>query len=223
MNFYVLVEGAYDESRVYAEWLKQAFPFMSQVKDYQEVARDQFVVVAGGGQPRVTQLIVNSMQEIVKHGNFDRFFVCLDAENLSYEERFRRTRFAVDEAMNATRVRELIPHFREHIIIQNVCIETWFLGNVPVVNAVSNHEAVKPLKDHYDVTSLDPEKMPHDPKFKVRAQFHKHYLKQVLHANRRKFPGIAKDPEYNRALRNRCAETNHLRSLQRFFDVLANP
>lgn len=223
MNFYVLVEGAYDESRVYAAWLKQAFPFMSQVENHEDVMQEQFFVRAGGGQPNITRLITDSMRDIVTHGKFDRFFVCLDAESLDDAERFRRTRFAVDEAMKETRVRELIPNFREHIIIQNVCLETWFLGHVSLVDDKCTHPMVKPLLDTYDVRTLDPEEMPKHPGYTTRARFHKFYLRQVLHAHNRKFPGIAQDPEYTSALRDRCATTNHLRSLQRLFDVLAQP
>ena len=223
MNFYLLVEGERCEPAVYAAWLAQWFPMMSQVKRLAEVQENHYFIVKGGGQPEVMKRITDSIQDIVAHGNIDRFFVCLDAESMGYDERLRRVRQVVDGARTETKIKERMPKFREHIIIQNVCIETWFLGNVAIVEAASAHSLVKPLRDGYDVTNLDPEHLPHDPRFKVRAQFHKHYLKQVLHARNRKFPGIAQDSAYTHALRDRCATTNHLRSLQRLFDVLADP
>lgn len=225
MNFYILVEGEVDERRIYSEWFKQFFPNMSQVGRLPDVAQNHYFIFSAKSHSVLTKTdrIRKSMEDVAAHGNIDRFFVCLDAESMSYEARFRRVQQTVHEAMIDTKIKEHIPNFREHIIIQNVCIETWFLGNVHVVNAVSNHVAVKPLKDSYDVTTLDPEDLPHDPRFKVRAQFHKHYLRQVLHAHNRKFPGIAQDPEYTQALQHRCASTNHLRSLRRLFDVLHNP
>jgi len=64
------------------------------------------------------------------------------------------------------------------------------------------------------------------PGYQTKASFHLAYLKEMLAEQNKSYsktrPGVVVEPNYLEALRHRCANTLHLRSLHRLFQILDN-
>jgi hypothetical protein len=223
VNLYFVVEGRRCEPRVYKAWIRHSFPGLSLAQRLDEIQGDSFYVVAGNGYPAYERRIEAALLDIADHPVFDHLFICVDAEDLPYTERVARVEALVHANVIKFNVRDRCPCLQTHVIVQNCCIETWFLGNADMMPP----EPVPPfaeLVSHYDVSRYDPEEMPRLPhKALTRARFHKLYLKEMLRASGHTYseqsPAIVKDLSYLSALRHRCATTPHLRSLHHLFEI----
>jgi hypothetical protein len=57
MNLYFLAEGRRSESTVYPKWLKYLLPQYSRVNQYDEVNRNNYFFIDGGGYPSIIRII----------------------------------------------------------------------------------------------------------------------------------------------------------------------
>lgn len=123
-------------------------------------------------------------------------------------------------------VRELqkanIDDIQWEIIVQNKCIETWFLGNREAYPD-SYSDAFAPFADHYNVSKQDPEQMPGDGEHSI-GTYSKVYLKKMLNESKRTYTERrVKDvtmPEYLEGMNNRIQETEDVASYKAFVDWL---
>jgi len=222
LNLYFVVEGRRSEPRVYKAWINLVFPELSQVQRLEDINDNSFVMMAGNGYPAYKALIPAALSDIALFPVFDHLFICVDAEDLSAHERRAQVESLVHSKLAETGVLNKCPRLCIHVIVQNCCIETWFLGNPDMVHPEPSPEFAT-LRAFYHVGLHDPEEMPRNPqKPWTRARFHKHYLDKMLLEHKCSFPGIAKDPAYLQALRLRCTTTSHLPSLRRLLDTWDN-
>ena len=144
----------------------------------------------------------------------DRFFVCLDAEEDSYNERY---------ATVAGHLQALDPPFSFVVIVQNCCIETWFLGDRSILRPRPSTDELRDLLTHYDVSQDDPEAMPAKAGYDTRALFHQDYLKAIVRDRNegrthdrirytKRRVGYFGKPSHFCALVDRRNETGHLES-----------
>ncbi|MCP4112255.1 MAG: hypothetical protein GY749_43150 [Desulfobacteraceae bacterium] len=215
MNIYFLVEGK-TEKKVYPAWLSYLVPNIQRVNFSDEVHENNYKIVNAGGQPFYPE-ILNAVNEINSVGRYHYFAICLDAEENSVNE-----------------IREDIYQFMEHkqaeltntqliLIIQNRCMETWFLGNQRIYSRNPQNPDLAEYTQFYDVSAQDPEMMGTYQGFNAHAQFHEAYLKALLAAKKisysKKNPGHVLDQPYLDQLLSRISnKPEHLESFQYFIN-----
>ncbi len=215
MNLYFLLEGKRTEPQLYRRWLRHALPDLPEVRHAGELTDGGFRLRSAGGYPQILDRIRGSVEEVESTGvRLDQFFVCLDAEEESYDERHARV---------AEFLQGLNPSFGFTVIVQNSCIETWFLGDRSLLRPSPKTDELRDLRSYYDVSRDDPEDMPAPAGYATRARFHFAYLKAVLRdrnagRSRERFRyskrnvGYFGESSHFRALIERRDETGHLNS-----------
>lgn len=211
MNLYFLVEGRRTEPQIYRRWLNHAFPELQEVTSAKRMTSSCFRIRSAGGYPQILQRLEGAVQEINSSGiSLDALFVCVDAEEESYHERYEKV---------TTFLQKLDPSFHFVVIVQDCCIETWQLGNRSLLRPPPRTQALRELKSFYDVSRDDPEKMPTRAGYETRAGFHIDYLKSVLRDRglryTKKSIGTVGDSRHLGALVLRHEDTSHLRSFGR--------
>jgi hypothetical protein len=220
MRIYVLVEGRRTEAKVYPAWLSHIIPRLQRIRSYDDNADNSYFLLSAEGYPSIYEDLVNAVQDVNAVGNYDYLMLCLDSDETSVEER----QAEVDEVLVENQVR--LHNAQLVIIVQNRCIETWFLGNRRVVKRNPLSHVLREYLQHYNVTVDDPELMALHPDFTRHAQFHASYIKEIFLERRlhysKKFPGPVLEGAFLDELRRRIAsEPTHLaslRSLLRFLD-----
>ena len=218
MNVYFLVEGKRTEVKVYPAWLSHLVPELQRVESPDRVTINNYFLVSGEGYPSLLyDHLPNSIEDIKTFGKYDYLAVCLDAEENTVEE----TRKEVEEFLADKNIK--LGKTKLVLIIQNRCIETWFLGNRRIY---SKNPQSKPLLDytrHYDVSVDDPETMQKYAGFNTHAAFHEAYLKALFEAKNicytKKRPGDVVKPFYLEELISRIeSQATHLMTFRSFIE-----
>ncbi len=216
MNLYFLVEGRRSESKVYPKWLEYFLPELKRVDNYDEVEDNNYYLISGGGYPSIYHHLKNAMEEINSIPKYDYLILCLDADEATVEERSRE----VNNFIKKERLELLDTRFK--IIVQNRCIETWFLGNRIVYPRQPDGQTFIGYSKFYNVSIDDPESMGVYMTFKSVSLFHYSYLKEMLAERNIKYtknmPRAVTEPPYIEQLVARVGDTPHLKSLKDFFD-----
>lgn len=219
MNVYFLLEGKRTESKVYPAWLEHIVPGIKKVQWYHEVEKNNYCIFSGNGYPSLLDNhLRNSVEDVNNAGNFDYLVVCLDADNESVDEiKDQVVSFVEDENIDLIDRTELI------IIVQNKCIETWFLGNTKMFSRSPSSDKLKGFYSHYNVKDNDPELMlKPDSYLGSVADFHYNYLRELLKERtvsytKRNPKGVI-EKKYLDQLIKRINQTGHLSTLKYFLD-----
>lgn len=205
MNLYCLVEGRRTEKKVYRSWINHVFPFLSEADRIEDVIGNNFYIISGNGYPSYISRIQASLQDIVHHGQFDKFLICIDAEQFSVADK----RKEILDLMDSDSLFE-----GTNIIIHNCCIESWLLGHTKMLRRHPHSETLIQFKEFFDVSKQNPEDMDCPPEYDTRAQFHFQYLKEMLFERGMSYtknnPGVVQNKDYLRALVIRYERTGHL-------------
>jgi hypothetical protein len=177
VRLYFLLEGKRTEPNVYRAWLSHAFPWLREVARIEDMADNTFFLLDGGGHPRYLELVDKVLNDaaVACSGSADHLFFCVDAEEERVEDRLAE----IEERIGRPK-----PSVRYSIIVQNCCIETWFLGNHRFLRQNPEGEKLRRFKQFYDVSKLDPEAMGAMPPYDFRAQFHLKYFKEMVKERR---------------------------------------
>ncbi len=234
MNLLFLVEGGKTEPRVYKAWLTHFFSNINFVEKPEDMTDNSCRIIAGNGYPNMVSspkiyggqsLLEQCLLDIKNYNNVDHFFICIDSEDDTYQDRFAEIKAKLEEFTTKLGINEnQLTQF--HIIIQHCCIETWALGNADIPNqyvSKGNSEFFSNFQPYYDVLVNDPEGMNYPTSYPTRARFHEKYLKQYLRefglSYRKEKPRAIEDKKYFDALIKRCELTNHLLSLKYLLDI----
>ncbi len=76
------------------------------------------------------------------------------------------------------------------IIMQNRCIETWFLGNRKIYSRQPQSSPLLDYSCHYNISINCPELMANYPTFNTHAQFHEAYLRELFRAKNVSNPAL---------------------------------
>jgi hypothetical protein len=227
VNLLLLLEGDQTEPRVYEKWLSHRIPALSRVANVAGLMKDGYVLVRGKGYPRIFSHIAGLLHDIDENpGKVNHFWICLDSDNDTFEDRYHEVERAIQEASRDRSIRETNPSLEIQIIVQHCCIETWFLGHDGFMIAAPFSPELEECKQFYDVSVNDPEDMGCPSGYVNRAGFHERYLKAMLKGpnSRSRYtkqrPGIVLERSYFEGLVSRCERTNHLPSFQRFLKAL---
>lgn len=216
MNLYFLVEGRQTEKKVYQSWIGHVFSHLKKADLIEEVRRDAYRLIPVEGNTNRVDNIERALKEINQHNTtaaengaepFDHLFVCLDAEEVDLE-----AKVAQIEALVAGRVKPT----QCHAVVHNCCIETWFLGNRQVMKRNPQSQRLRVWKAFYDVSKQCPESMECHPDFRLRADFHLEYLKEMLRERglnySKSLPRPVQESSYLLALVERHEKTGHIAS-----------
>ena len=221
MSLYLLVEGDCTEPRIYRAWIEHTFPGLTAADRVDRIGPSSYFIFRGNGYPSCLRRIGNALADIRDHARVDHFFVCVDAEERSYDERIAEVQAALEEQARQTGVLSTVPHLTCHVIVQHCCIETWLLGHARMLRRNPESTRLVEMKAFHDVSTDDPEQMGRPTGYLTRASFHLTYLQEMLREQGKSYtkknPGVVLEPNYLQALRQRCASTGHLASLQRLF------
>ncbi len=228
MNLLFLVEGASTEYKIYHSWISHLFPYLSFVAKPEDMITDSYRIIAGNGYPNILNFLESCLQDIKNYNNVDYFFICLDSEENTYQYRFDEINNKLQELKSQVGISQN-QATKFHVIVQNCCIETWFLGNAEIPNkydAKNNSRKLPDFQAHHDILVDDPELMiDHPPShpYRTKAKFHEDYLKEYLKefglSYSKRNPRVASEKEYLDALIKRCLTTNHLSSLKYLLDI----
>ncbi|MCP4346056.1 MAG: hypothetical protein GY795_11095 [Desulfobacterales bacterium] len=177
MNIYFLVEGQSTEPDVYPAWLSYLVPELIKVDNFDEVDHNNYYLFSSYGIPYIEEDIVNAIEDINSSGKYHYFVICIDADAATVSQREAKILNLISEKQIT-----LTDNTSLKIIVQNRCIETWFLGNRKVYTR-------KPQKDSpfieyarfYNVLQDDPELMGKSGNFNGSiSKFHLSYLKAMF-------------------------------------------
>ncbi len=216
MNIYFLVEGRRTEAEVYPAWLQLLLPQLKKVDDFDKVCRNNYYLFSSEGIPFIEDDIINALHDINNTGRYDYFVICLDADRATVAQREEKVLRRIKEAsVQASGVKIIV-------IVQNRCIETWFLGNRKVYSRFPGPAFAK-YSRFYNVAEDDPESMEKPDEFAGSiADYHFKYIRAMLQEKNIRYSKAnsteVQKEHYLEALRKRVAEEpSHLITLNRFF------
>ncbi len=221
MNFYMLVEGKSTEMKVYPKLIAAYHPEYQQVKRLDDIHANSYYMFSGQGIPSLYDKIGPAVEDITEFNHthkpqIDRLVVCLDTDYYGNE---RDTHFRI--------VQELVKHggmeIEFTIILQTMCLETWFLGNRSMFPSVYSRE-FKPFAAHYNVSEADPEKMQAPREESSIGGYSKKYLKKMLNESGKTY-SVSQvkhitTKEYIGQMDQRFEETGHIHSYHYFKDFM---
>jgi hypothetical protein len=217
MNIYFLVEGRRTEKKVYPKWLSHLLPTLIEVDDPFSITTNNFYVFNGNGFPSLlNNHLVNAVSDVNMIKGFNYLVLCLDAD----EETVLNRKNEVSEFIKANKL--TIKNGKFVIIVQNKCIETWFLGNRKAYSRKPQSSELRKYINFYNVRSNDPELMSKMENFHTCAQFHEVYLSEMLLEKNIRYtkrnPNGVIEKHYLEELIDRQEKTNHLVTFKDFID-----
>jgi|JFJP01.1.fsa_nt_gi hypothetical protein len=224
MNLFFLVEGRRTESKIYPAWLSYLLPQLQRVKNYRKITQNNYYLIDGGGYPSIKERIVyyideiNTINQSPINSNYHHFVICLDAEEITHEERKNE----IETYINAHEVK--LQQTQLTIIVHQRCMESWFLGNRKIFTRHPQNPDLREYINFYDVYLNDPE-MTGKYIFDTHADFHYHYLKALLSEKYQKLtytkhdPGPVLEKYYLEQLQARIiTDPTHLLTFQTFIN-----
>ncbi len=194
MNIYFVFEGK-TEPIVYKEWFTLLLPQLTEVDNFDEITENNYYYESDMGVPDCYNVVVNAIQEINECPNYDYLVLFIDADRSSVEEKRQEAYQTISDRLNdATRnytYRSLPSNCQLKVLVQKVCIETWFLGNRKFFVRQPQSELLKKYIEYYDVSSFDPELLADEFEqnqegtaqifgYSTKALFHESYLREIF-------------------------------------------
>ncbi|MES2484716.1 MAG: hypothetical protein V4581_02055 [Bacteroidota bacterium] len=218
MNLYIILEGEQTETIVYPAWIKHILPNYTKVDFEYSAKENNFYIFSGGGIPSIYNHVVNAIKNINDNPIYNKLIVCLDGEEIGYDARIAKVNKTIDESGI-----KLTDDCQLHIIVQDACIETWFLGNRKIFKRNPQSLLLREYINHYNVLTLDPENMGNYT-HKNKARFHIEYLREIFKEQnliyKKNRPEEVTNEKYLNELISRNKETNHLVSFSIFIELL---
>lgn len=219
MNIYFVLEGEKTEVKLYPQWISLLVPKLSQVFFEKDVIKNNYYIFSGGGIPSIYSHTVNAIKNINDNPIFDKLIICLDGEEIGTEERKSEIVHYIEQSGVI-----LNPQCSIEFVIQNICIETWFLGNRKIVKRTSENNKLQDYINHYNIRENDPELMEKMEVYRNKAHFHYSYFKEILKEHKLSYsksnPKVVLEDSYVNELIKRTVDTNHLPSLKNLFEIL---
>lgn len=229
MNLAFLVEGT-TEFKLYPKWIDylSTTSLTECVSGYQAVVNNQFTIFNVEGIGKMKKQVPIAINNIIANPVFDYFVVVIDADSEGIASRMS----FIEGIINDPTTPNLPTNCQLKIIVQNVCIETWFTGHTDHFRTAKTcrDRGILSLLNQYDVENDDPELMPSThPITTIHSigTYHAMYLKKMLKgANRTWHYGKSTanaliDIPYFQRLEQRLKETpTHLNSFAEMISFL---
>ena len=219
MKLYFLVEGVSSEMQVYPEWVKFFTPSLSYIESFESFksCNSGFFLISGEGYPSILNHLKNSLKDIIEIGDINHFFIILDCDESTIEQREK-------EVMDSIASLGLNINVEITVIIQRRCFETFLLGNNQAIPRQPNSQPLIDYCRYFNVITNNPEEMGTYSDNNTHSQFHAKYAIQALREKRicyskSRCDGVA-TPEYVEKIVQRINETEHLKSFKKLADKL---
>jgi hypothetical protein len=208
VRYYIVVEGAASEKKVYPKWIPLVNANLVQIYDLADTRDNSFYLVSGDGYPNYLGIIENAIADMNSCGNFDCLVVGVDSEDMSCKAKYDEIKELLDGKLHNAQYK---------IIVQHFCLETWALGNRQACRKNAQDAVLLEYKRFFDVRTSDTELLP-PYKDMNRAQFAFRYLRAML---RDWYPGalyVKSRPDaitegsYFSQIKKRFEETRHIQS-----------
>jgi predicted ATPase len=211
-----LVEGR-TELNLYPKWIAHfTHSRLTKCLQYADVVANQFTIFDVQGISNMSRDIPMAISSIIANNVFDYLVIVIDGdkEGVASRQRF------IESIINDPATPSLPTNCQLKIIVQNVCIETWFTGHTDHFRTAKmcRDSGILSLLNEYNVENNDPELMPSTHPHSV-GTYHAMYLKKMLKgANRTWHYGKSTahtliDMPYFQRLEQRLTETpTHLNS-----------
>lgn len=237
MNFYFVFEGK-TESIVYKEWLSVLLPQLSEVDSFDAVIENNYYYESNMGIPDCYNVVANAIQEINEFPKYDYLVLFIDADRFTIEEKKKEAFGTIFEKLMSSEknytYKELPHTCKLEVIVQRVCIETWFLGNRRFFVRNPQSELLRKYVEYFDVSSNDPEELASEFiqnnegtnqifGYSTKALFHEGYLREVFKERlkgisyQKSRPKEVQTPQYLEQIIVRTKDfSSHLSSFQEF-------
>ena len=224
MNCYFVFEGK-TELHTYRAWLRELLPHLSEVNSLDMVQNNHYYTESDYGLPHSFKVAANAIQDINESNTpYDYLVLFIDADRLTIAERMKEANEKIAEHLKNMPFQTLPEGCQFRIIVQKVCIETWFLGNRTFFVRTPQSELLRKYITHFDVSEDNPEEMPllATTGCKTNAEFHERYLYEIFkerlnigYLKARPKEVIA--PYFLQQLQQRCKDSpTHLVTFQEF-------
>ncbi len=193
-------------------------PELKRVDNYDEAEKNNYYIFSANGYPSIIyNHLPNAAEDINAHGKYNYFIVCLDADEVSVNERKQE----INDFVQDKKIQLILGDTQLITIIQNCCIETWFLGNRKIYTKNPQDKSLLAYTRYYDVSENCPELMGKYQDFNMHSQFHEAYLKELFKAKNinysKKLPGDVTQLYYLQQLIARIEnESDHLPTFREF-------
>lgn len=161
MKVYILVEGKETEPLFYPALFNYFLPNYTQCRELDQLSDDSYYIISGLGMPRTFQRIENCLKDICDYNQnhaspIDLFVVVFDSDRYPSMTSAKQ---AITNRFRSSNNRSLIQQsgIHEFYIIQNPCIETWFLANKGFFPCNITTSELKKVIAEFDILSNDPE------------------------------------------------------------------
>ncbi|NJL81210.1 MAG: hypothetical protein HC917_24885 [Richelia sp. SM2_1_7] len=183
---------------------------------------NNYFLLSGNGYPRIfTDILKNSISDINKVGSYNYLILCIDADENSIVERQQELSEYLEQFKKEGVA--LSGNCKLELVVQNRCIETWFLGNKMVYKINPSSRILLQFQEHYNVKDNDPELMPVFGDFDNHANFHFAYLKEMLLERNVRYtknhPRDVAERHYLERLIERGEKDNHILSFLNFYNL----
>ncbi|MDR1025160.1 MAG: hypothetical protein LBL56_05480, partial [Treponema sp.] len=215
MRYYIVVEGASGEAKVYPKWIQYTNSQLTQIYNLNDDRDNVFYLISGNGYPNYLSIIENAIEDVNNLKNFDLLVVAVDSEDKTYQEKYNEIKEAIDDKL-------IYAEFG--IIIQHFCLETWALGNRIACRKNTTDTMLLEYKKVYNVRIHDPELLPSYNDMN-RSQFAFRYLRCMINdwypraSYTKSNPEILFNEDYFIQIKKRSEETNHIQSFRKFIDT----
>lgn len=222
MNFYMLVEGEKTEVAFYPILFKHYKPQYQKVNNLKDINKNNFYIFSGGGMPNLIKKIKPSLIDInnfnTQHSSrIDCFVIVIDGDIFSNLSVANQCIYNELEEY-----KEFTSKIKVLIIIQNRCIESWFLANTNLFPKIYSKK-FGDLVRIYDIRKFDPEYLP-KIKGKSEGKSAKYYLSLMLKQSNKYYSESYLDDvlEGNciQIIENRCKKMKHIQSYNAVLDLI---
>lgn len=234
MNLYFVFEGK-TEPIVYKKWLSVLLPDLTEVNSFDAVIQNNYFYESDMGVPSCYRVAANAIQEINEFPQYDYLVLFTDADRFTVSEKKAEAYEQIKSELKDKPFKTLPKNCKLEIIVQKVCMETWFLGNRNFfVRHPQRNQILKEYIKYFDVSQNNPEDLAsefvQDEEnsrdifgYKTKALFHEGYLREIFKERNLSYkkyrPKEVQEEYYLKQLRARI-ETNsdHLLSFQEFIN-----
>jgi len=191
MNFYFVFEGK-TEPIVYKKWLSVLLPDLTEVDSFDAVNQNNYYYVSDMGVPSCYRVAANAIQDINCFPKYNYLVLFTDADRFTVAEKKAEADKQINLELQDKPFKTLPENCQLEIIVQNVCIETWFLGNRNYfVRHPQDNPLLKKYIEYFDVSKSNPEDLAsefvQDEEntkdifgYKTKALFHVGYLREIF-------------------------------------------
>lgn len=194
MNLYFVFEGK-TEPIVYKEWFKILLPNLAEVNAFDEVVRNNYFYESDMGIPDCYNVVASAVQEINEHPIYDYLVLFVDADRFEVDERraeaFQFIEERLQDAEKAYEYQNLPINCQLVVLVQKVCIETWFLGNRTFFVRNPQNNLLREYVKYFDTSNKNPENLAEEFVqnengtanifgYSTKALFHEGYLREIF-------------------------------------------